>query len=183
MERTSNLVSVFPGENPKGSGGVVDAGQGKLPDGCFLGPMLPDEVEGIAGRLAGMDPWKTLKYSAEGLARYLYRDDPALLCRVARVEVGVAAVLCVRHPWLMGPFIELLACFDPFRGRGLGRGLIQWVERKAFPEAANLWVTVSSFNVEARGFYRRMGFKEVTELKDLVRPGCDEMLLRKRMDR
>jgi ribosomal protein S18 acetylase RimI-like enzyme len=152
-----------------------------LPDDFFLSPLLPGDLEGIAPRLAEMDPWKTLGYSPDGLARYLRRDDPALFCRVARAEAGVAAVLCVRHPWLLGPFIELLACFDPFRGRGLGRKLVEWVERGAFPGSSNLWVTVSSFNVGARGFYRRMGFQEVTELKDLVRPGCDEILLRKRL--
>jgi diamine N-acetyltransferase len=149
----------------------------------FLGPLMPDEVDGISRGLAAMDPWQALGYSAEGLARYLLRDDPSLSCHVAKVEAQTAAVVCVRRPWLMGPFIELLACFDPFRRKGLGREILSWVEARMAHGSRNVWVTVSSFNTGARGFYQRMGFEEVAELQDLVRAGSDELLLRKRLNR
>lgn len=81
----------------------------------------------------------------------------------------------------MGPFIELLACFDPFRGIGLGREILSFLERRLKPGTANLWTTTSSFNKQALDFYRHMGFEVVAELKDLVRKGYDEILLRKRL--
>jgi diamine N-acetyltransferase len=156
---------------------------GEAGESFFLGPLLPDEVDGICRRLAAMDPWRTLGYSAEGLVRYLRRDDPSLSCYVAKFGTQTVAVVCVRRPWLMGPFIELLAIFDPFRGKGLGREILGWVEAHVAPGSQNVWVTVSSFNTGARGFYQRMGFEEVAELQDLVRAGSDELLLRKRLNR
>jgi GNAT superfamily N-acetyltransferase len=128
-----------------------------------------------------MDPWRTLGYTPAGLARYLSREDPALSSYVVQGEAGLAAVVCVREPWLMGPFIELLACFDPFRGIGLGREILSCLERRLKPGTENLWTTASVFNTQALGFYRHMGFEVVAELKDLVRKGYDEILLRKRL--
>jgi len=153
----------------------------KLREDLFYGPLLPDDIEKIAATLAGMDPWLTLGYASAGLMRYLSREDPALSAHVVRGEAGLAAVVCVREPWLMGPFVELLACFDPFRGIGLGREILACLESRLRPGTANLWTTASSFNVQALGFYRHMGFTVVAELKDLVRVGYDEILLRKRL--
>lgn len=153
----------------------------KLREDLFFGPLLPDEIEEIAATLAGMDPWRTLGYAPAGLTRYLSREDPALSAHVVRGEAGLAAVVCVREPWLMGPFVELLACFDPFRGIGLGGGILACLESRLQPGTANLWTTASSFNIQALGFYRHMGFTAVAELKDLVRVGYDEILLRKRL--
>jgi GNAT superfamily N-acetyltransferase len=147
----------------------------------FFGPLLPDEIEKIAALLADMNPWRTLGYRSAGLARYLSREDPALGAHVVRGEAGPAAVVCVREPWLMGPFIELLACFDPYRGIGLGREILACLESRLQPGTANLWTTASSFNGQALGFYRHMGFTAVAVLNDLVRKDYDEILLRKRL--
>jgi GNAT superfamily N-acetyltransferase len=170
-------TAVSPSKGPASSEQTVR----NLREDLFFGPLLPDEMERIGTLLATMDPWRALGYTPEGLARYLSREDPALSAHVVRGENGLAAVVCVREPWLMGPFIELLACFDPFRGIGLGREILACLESRLKPGTANLWTTASSFNAQALGFYRHMGFTEVAQLKDLVRQGYDEILLRKRL--
>jgi len=43
-------------------------------------------------------------------------------------------------------------------------------------------ISVSSFNTEARRFYERQGFAEVALLPDLIKPGFDEVLMRRRGD-
>jgi ribosomal protein S18 acetylase RimI-like enzyme len=150
---------------------------------CALAaPPSAAEAEAIGALLAAMDPWATLGVTAAGLAAYLGRDDPALRRYAVRVEGAVAGVVCVRWPWLRGPYIELLGLAPTCQGRGIGAELLAWTEAEARKAGSNLWVAASSFNPRALEFYRRQGFVEVGLIEDLVRPGFDEVLLRKRLD-
>jgi|GEM_PF-295130 len=167
---------------------------------CRLRRLTPaDSVWGGAA-LAALDPWRTLGSTAAGLGAYLTAEDPALHRFVVEaravdngvgggesVEVDVAGavavavggnpvgIICLRDPWLRGPFIELLAVMLP--GQGYGATVLAWAAAHA---GANLWSTVSTFNHGARNFYRRIGFVEVVEMEGLVRPGFDDILLRRR---
>ncbi len=135
-------------------------------------------VREISQTLASMDPWLTLGYSPEAFSFYLLRSDPALRRYCFTMSGAVIGVLTVRYPWLLGPFIELLALFGDFRGKGYGRALVEWVCNE-YSSSLNVWVTVSSFNTEARKFYDHLGFEELTAIKDLIQPGREEVLLRK----
>lgn len=148
-------------------------------DVCSLEAAEPSGADGLASVLARMDPWKTLGYGSEILSRYLTRPDPGLFRYTVTVDGGTAGCLCIRHPWLMGPFLELLAVFPGFQGQGLGKSLVRWLEREARPSCRNLWTTVSSFNTSAAGFYDHMGFERAGTLDALVKAGFDEILLRK----
>jgi diamine N-acetyltransferase len=141
--------------------------------------LQPQHADAIAEQLAGMDPWLTLGYSPPTLHAYLMRDDPALHRYALEYSGDLAGLFCVRHPWLFGPHLELLAIFPDYQGHGIGRDILDWVGNQAHPWARNLWVLASSFNAGARRFYRRHGFIEITSLADLVQPGSDEFLLRK----
>lgn len=139
-------------------------------------PLAALDIPALAAALAGLDPWRSLGYSAAGLAAYLAREDAALN-RVALERDGrAAAVLALRRPWLRGPYIELLAVLPEAQGAGLGHALVEWAAAQA---GGNLWACVSAFNQSARAFYARTGFAEVAVLPDLVREGFDEILLRR----
>lgn len=142
--------------------------------------MKRENVREVGNILAATDPWRTLGYQPEALSHYLLRADPALGRHCLFVSGNLAGVLTVRSPWLLGPFIELIAVFDAYRGKGFGKILIDWVCAQS-TKSPNLWVTVSSFNIDARRFYARLGFEEAATLKDLIRRGFDEILLRKRL--
>ena len=147
---------------------------------CSLrGGLEHREADVVSGVLADLDPWQTLGYSKDDLGRYLLRRDPALKRYVVLTAQGISGVVSVRHPWLRGPYLELLAVFKPYQGRGLGREVMLWLEDQARPASKNIWVTVAAFNASALSFYDRLGFKEVGVLPELVRPGYDEILLRK----
>ena len=135
----------------------------------------------ISRVLASVDPWRRLGYRSEQLFNYLVRHDPALKRYAVKVSDDTAGVVCVRFPWLIGPFNELLAIFDVHQGKGLGREVMNWMEQAYRPLARNLWTTVSSFNTRARQFYDSIGFSETAVLNDLVADGNDEILLRKRL--
>ncbi len=146
---------------------------------CSLHPLDGNRADLLSRGIAELDPWKKLGYSSEALARYLSRSDPAL----GRFEVSAAhgkeaaGVLCVRYPWLCGPYIELFAVFPAHQAKGLGSALVEWTAAQT--SSKNLWAAVSSFNDAGRRFYQKAGFEEIAHLPGLVREDFDEILLRK----
>jgi ribosomal protein S18 acetylase RimI-like enzyme len=149
-------------------------------EGCRLStPFTDAQALAVAEMLATSEPWESLKFSAASLASYLIRDDAALRRYVVSVEGNVAGVICVRHPWLRGPYIELLGVFPDYRGKGLGKQVLAWVEAEARRESKNLWVLTSSFNHQALSFYQSLGFCPIGPIQGLVSPEYDEILLRK----
>lgn len=140
---------------------------------CVLRPLDEADAAWAGPELAALQPWQTLDYSAAALTAYLMRDDPALARFTLWADGERAGVAALRHPWLRGPYLELVAVTVP--GRGLGSAVVAWAAARA---GANLWTCVSAFNDAGRRFYRRQGFQEVAMLPDLVRPGFNEVLLR-----
>jgi ribosomal protein S18 acetylase RimI-like enzyme len=142
-------------------------------------PLKRGDVRKISCELAGMDPWRSLGYRPLDFAHYLLHSDCALSRYAISVSGNLSGVLAIRFPWLFGPFIELIALFDGSRGKGIGRRVIDWI-RDRYPAERNIWVSVSSSNLDAQKFYDRLGFTWVAALEDLVKPGSSEILLRKR---
>lgn len=152
-------------------------------DSCQLSmPFTNGQAQAVAEMLARSEPWLSLKFSASALANYLLRDDPALRRYAISVDGDLAGVICVRYPWLRGPYIELLGLSPNHRGKGLGRQVLDWAEAEARREARNLWVLTSSFNHAALHFYESLGFNPIGPIQGLVSPEHDEILLRKCLD-
>ncbi len=149
-------------------------------DGCQLSASLTNEQAlAIAEMLSASEPWTTLKFSTTALANYLLRDDAALRRYAISVDDHLAGIICVRYPWLRGPYIELLGLSPDHRGKGIGKQVLAWAETEARREAKNLWVVASSFNHQALNFYRSLGFYPIGPIQALVTPEYDEILLRK----
>ena len=149
-------------------------------DGCQLStPFSDEQALVVAEMLSTSEPWISLKFSVNSLASYLVRDDAALHRYVVSVDDNLAGVICVRYPWLRGPYIELLGVFPNYRGKGIGKLVLAWAETEARREAKNLWVLTSSFNHQALNFYQGIGFYPIGPIQGLVTPEHDEILLRK----
>lgn len=138
-----------------------------------------NEALAISAMLSSMDPWKTLGYSADQIARYIVRDDPGLYRFLVRVGDDPAGVIGVRYPWLRGASIEVIGIAANQQHSGLGSVLVDWLVEHTQDEAHNLWAVVSAFNTSARRFYAGRGFVEVTSLPDLICAGYEEILVRK----
>ena len=151
----------------------------RLPS-CELQALHEAQVARVLGELlAAMEPWSTLGYTAVGLQRYLLRPETTLYRHVIVVQGEMAGVVCTRYPWLRGVCLELLGLAATFQNGGRGRDIMQWIEEQTSPQSPNVWVLVSAFNSRARLFYARQGYMAVGTLNDFVRPGYDEILLRK----
>lgn len=149
-------------------------------DACVLHRLHdPKEARTLSHVLAEMDPWRTLGYTPGALEQYLLRPDETLYRYVVSVESQPSGVVCVRYPWLRGAYLELIGLDAALQGRGLGRAVLQWIEEQARQAVPNVWVLVSAFNIRARTFYEQQGFCIIGTLQDFVRPGYDEILLRK----
>lgn len=149
-------------------------------EACQLStPLTNEQAIALAEMLSISEPWVSLKFSVTALTSYLSREDASLRRYVIFVDANLAGVICVRHPWLRGPYIELLGMFPNYRGKGIGKQVLAWAETEARCEAKNLWVMASSFNHQALNFYQSLGFHPIGPIQGLVTPEYDEILLRK----
>jgi len=139
----------------------------------------PDAGQTLAESLARMDPWLTLGYSAESLARGLATPDPGLTRHLILRGGETLGLVAVRCPWLRGAYIELFAVLPGSQGQGIGEQVLGRLEQEYRGRTSNLWLLVSGFNAGARRFYERQGFHAIGVIPDLVAQGQDEVLMRK----
>jgi len=76
-------------------------------------------------------------------------------------------------------YIQILAIDAAHRGAGYGTKLLQFCEDRVLQYSPNIFICVSSFNHRAIRLYTKFGFELVGELKDFVKKGFTELLLRK----
>ncbi len=151
-------------------------------EGCQLSTSMTTEQSRLIGEILSVsEPWKSLSVKSNALANYLSREDSALYRYSISVKGELAGVICVRYPWLRGPYIELLGLFPDYRSKGIGRQLLVWAETEARKESKNLWVLTSSFNLRGLDFYQNFGFYPIGPIQGLVNPDNDEILLRKNL--
>ena len=143
-------------------------------------PLEPRSCAGLAAGIVVMEPWSVMNYPAERLASFLTSPDGGAARYVVNVKGKEAGAVSVRHPWLKGPYLELLALLPEAQSQGIGSSIMAWFETAGLQHRArNLWVCASSFNGRALRFYERHGFARAATLPDLVAEGYDEILSRK----
>ncbi|MGN1249414.1 MAG: GNAT family N-acetyltransferase [Candidatus Spyradocola sp.] len=62
--------------------------------------------------------------------------------------------------WDEHPFMNLLYLLEPYRGKGLGRQLVEDWERRMKAEGHELVMTSTQANECAQFFYRRLGYED-----------------------
>jgi ribosomal-protein-alanine N-acetyltransferase len=139
------------------------------------------DVARISDWLSRSEPWRTLGTPAAQWPEYLRSAiaDPAREADVVALDGEPCGLAVVRRHVLLGDYLELLAVAPASRRQGIGRMLLDHVERRAFGRTRNLYLCVSDFNLDARVFYRGAGYGEVGVLDDLVVQGRAEVLMRK----
>jgi len=155
-----------------------DATEGDAP--FTLSPLLPEDCPPLAAAIVAMEPWSVMNYPADKLAAFLASPDAGAARYVVSVKGKQSGVVSVRHPWLKGPYLELLALLPAAQNQGIGSSIMAWFKSAGLKHGArNLWVCASSFNARALRFYERHGFARTATLPGLVADGYDEILLRK----
>jgi diamine N-acetyltransferase len=147
-----------------------------------LRPTTGADAAMLGAELAAMHPWARLGMSGEQMTRFLSAPDGNTRCFSIWHDDALAGAIVVRHPWLAGPYLNLLGVLPRFQDAGIGRAALAWLEAEARAAGArSIFLCVSAFNVDAHGFYRRNGFTDAALLDDLIVAGEDEILMRKRL--
>jgi len=130
--------------------------------------------------IAGIEPWKGLGYRPQPLGRYLARLARAGGVWIAQpVRRSPQGIVVMTDGFLLGGFIALLAVKPDASGQGLGAALVAHVEARLRARRRWLFTSCDADNRAALRFYRRLGFRQVGRLPDLVSRGRVEFLLRK----
>ncbi|HVU49944.1 MAG TPA: GNAT family N-acetyltransferase [Polyangia bacterium] len=132
--------------------------------------------------IVGLEPWRSLGYSAAPLGRYLARmarEREVWLARGAARAAPPLGLVVVQDGFLLGAFVSLLAIRPEATGQGVGRALMAHVATHVFARRPWLFTSCDSSNARALAFYRKLGFERVGRLPDLIKPRRVELLLRK----
>ena len=169
----------LPGERYGPAPGPI----GTTGDGAVvaLADMTPHGATDLGTRLAAIDPWARVGYSAQSFVGYLAAHEPNVARYRILLDAAPVGAMVIRRVWLHGPYLQLLGLVPEAQGRGIGEYALRWYEAQVRGQYRNLWLCVSAFNTRARRFYTAHGFTESGVLDSLVFDGKDEILMRKRL--
>ncbi len=123
------------------------------------------------------DPWITLGMGVEDCSKAfegLYRE-----VFVLRNRDGIAGFFIIQPQGSFKGYIQTIAVAEACRGKGYGTRILQFCQDRILKYSPNIFICVSSFNHGALKLYTRCGFEKVGELKDFIKKGFTEILLRK----
>ena len=137
----------------------------------------PADAQWAAATMARAEPWVTLGTGYERSLKLLGNETRERY--LADVDGEPAGFLVIGMQGAFVGYVQLLGVAEAFRGQGVGKALIDFAEQRVFRETPNVFICVSDFNLGAQGFYARLGYQRVGELKDFIIAGHSEILLRK----
>jgi [ribosomal protein S18]-alanine N-acetyltransferase len=137
----------------------------------------PVVFDRFAEMMAATDPWKTL--GMDGVACRAGFEGPCKGVFVARCGDEPAGLVILQVCGSFNGYIQTLFVPEAFRCRGFGKQLLEFCEKRIYRTSPNVFICVSTFNIRALQLYQAVGFTVVGVLKDFLKPGFDEWLLRK----
>lgn len=130
-----------------------------------------------AQMMSKTDPWITLGMNFEqclpafeGSLKEFY---------IAEIDTEVAGFVILQTAGTFKGYIQTICVSENYRGKGIGKKLLQFCENTILQYSPNIFICVSSFNTGAAKLYYDFGFKFVGELDNFVKEGFTELLLRK----
>jgi len=132
-----------------------------------------------ASWIVQLEPWRTLGYKPARLSAWLVQQASDGRAITATRSGRVLGLAVAQPDFLLGTFIALLVVRPDAAGQGIGRALVEEVARRAARRRRWLYTSCDALNRDARRCYRRLGFERVGELRDLIRKGRTEILLRR----
>ena len=136
-----------------------------------------EEAEACARAMCESEPWVTLRRDYDHALKALTSTSREIY--VALVKETLCGFIVIN---MVGPFpgyIQTLCIFEDCRDQGVGSKLLKFAEKRIFRETPNVFLCVSSFNINAQRFYEQQGYKKVGVIEDYVVEGHSELLMRK----
>ena len=76
-------------------------------------------------------------------------------------------------------YLHLIAIKEEYRGKGLGKKLLDFIEDMLFKSRDKIFLLVGDYNPDAKIFYEKLGYKYLGTIPSLYRKGIDEFLMMK----
>lgn len=130
-----------------------------------------------AGIMAKTDPWITLGINYDQCLKAFEGSFREVF--VMKNDGDIIGFVIMQPQGTFKGYIQTLAIHQNYRGKGYGTQLLRFCEDRILTYSPNIFICVSSFNKGAIGLYIKFGFELIGELKDFIKPGFDELLLRK----
>ena len=146
--------------------------------GARLVALAPALAARLAEAIVAIPPWSAMDYPADAMARFLAASGDGASRYLIEVDGVEAGAVSVRHPWLKGPYLELLALLPPFQRHGIGAGMFPGSSRRGERSAR----AISGFAPQLQRarlalLIRSHGFSQAAALPGLVADGYEEILL------
>jgi ribosomal protein S18 acetylase RimI-like enzyme len=123
------------------------------------------------------DPWVTLGLPYEYCIKAFEGDFREVW--LAKIDQDMAGFVIIQTQGTFKGYIQTIFMKETWRGRGLGKKLIQFCEGRILEYSPNIFICVSSFNKGAVRLYEELGYKRVGELENFLKQGYSELLYRK----
>ncbi|MBS1525238.1 MAG: GNAT family N-acetyltransferase [Bacteroidetes bacterium] len=137
----------------------------------------PADFAVCAGIMSRTDPWITLGMDVDDCAKAFEGSFREVF--VLRKGTAIAGFVIIQPQGTFKGYIQTIAVAGGYRGKGLGTRMLHFCEDRILKYSPNIFICVSSFNEGALRLYQSFGFERVGELKDFIKPGFTEILLRK----
>jgi GNAT superfamily N-acetyltransferase len=113
------------------------------------------------------------------VARRMIAEGDLLIATVDGAPVGL---LWLDRFWAKRPFIALIRVLAPYRGRGVGRALLERLVAGLREQGHELLYSSSEAHAaEAQAWHRHMGFEECGFIAGINRGGVGEVFFRIRL--
>jgi [ribosomal protein S18]-alanine N-acetyltransferase len=139
----------------------------------------PEVFAECAQLMSQSDPWTTLGLPYEYCIKAFEGGFREVF--LAECENELAGFVIMQTQGTFKGYIQTIFMKASWRGRGLGKELIQFCEDRILKYSPNVFICVSSFNPGAIRLYEELGYVRVGELKDFLKNGYAELLYRKTM--
>jgi ribosomal protein S18 acetylase RimI-like enzyme len=123
------------------------------------------------------EPWKTYCFTFKQCVGVLQGDKKEVY--VALYEEQKVGFVAFHFEGLLRGYIQTLCIKSSFTSKGIGTFLLEFCEGKILKKFPNVFLCVSSFNLQAQKLYYRLGYKKIGELKNHIAQGYDEIILQK----
>jgi ribosomal-protein-alanine N-acetyltransferase len=127
--------------------------------------------------MAKSDPWITLEMDFDLCVQAFNGQSKEVY--LIRINTEIAGFVILQMDGTFKGYIQTICINEDFRGKGLGKKLLNFCEERILKISPNIFICVSSFNTRALQLYTDFDFKIVGELNDFIKEGFTEILLRK----
>ena len=134
-----------------------------------------DDFDFCALMMAKSDPWITLEMDFDLCIQAFAGVSKEVF--IIRINTEISGFVILQIDGTFKGYIQTICINENYRGKGLGKKLLTFCEKRILKISPTIFICVSSFNTRALQLYTDFGFKIIGELPNFIKEGFTEILL------